>query len=255
MNPRGEARQIVTVIRTLMKRRGLLYKDLAEVLDVSLPTVKRLMTDCDMSLDRLLRVCDWLELTVHQLFAMVSETAGTTGRFTEEQEKFFAENPEFLAYFWVLHAGRKKPGEIEKTFSLTKYSTHRYLQALEEIGLIERMSEERIKIKLTASAIVWDDRGTLGRMYTRHFLNEMTKRAIKQLDEPADLFLDTGGRWLTDKNITELKVDFADFVKKYRVFSDLNKASGDKETHHYVSYLFIADKWVDPLFSTVTEVS
>jgi DNA-binding MarR family transcriptional regulator len=251
---RGETRQILTVLKTLMKRRGLLYKDLAPALGVSLPTVKRMMTDGDLSLDRLLRICDWLAISLHELMALVSKAAGATQSFSIEQEEFFAVHPHHLAYFFALRSG-KTPADLERAYGLSRRSTRRYLRDLEGIGLVERQADDRARVRLGAGTIVWEDRGPLGRTYARHYVAAMAKRVEERLEGPSDLYVATGTRWLTDRNLADLRADFETLVAKYRVASDLNRHAGSRDGQRHVSYLFVADEWDDPFFQDVRELA
>ena len=53
-----DGQKIREAIKKLMKKSGYQYLNLAQALQVSLPTVKRIMTRDDISLERLLSICD-----------------------------------------------------------------------------------------------------------------------------------------------------------------------------------------------------
>lgn len=133
-------------VKVLMKKRGRTYANLAEHLDLSLPTVKRVLGPEEMSLGRLLQICDWLDVSLSDLETLANlEVKRAVGEFTPEQEKFLSENPGFLAYFAHLH-GSETPEKIARDYSLTARSTELYLLRLERIGLIRRDSKGRVRL-------------------------------------------------------------------------------------------------------------
>lgn len=61
-----QAERLFAVLKTLLKRKGLRYRDIAAHLDLSLPTVKKFMADCDVDLGRLLAICALIDTSLAQ---------------------------------------------------------------------------------------------------------------------------------------------------------------------------------------------
>lgn len=133
-------------VKSLMKRRGRTYAELAERLGVSLPTVKRILGPEDLSVGRLLEICEWLDVTLSDLETLAGlEAKRRAGDFTAAQEEFLAKNPNYLTYFAVLHSG-DSPEKIARDHGLTAKSTELYLLRLEKLELLHRDSKGRVRL-------------------------------------------------------------------------------------------------------------
>jgi transcriptional regulator with XRE-family HTH domain len=155
---------IKKVIRTVMKNRGLTYEDLAVHLDVSHSTIKRALTSEELSLGRLLAICEWLQMSLSELDVMVKDFAAQTRtQFTEEQELFLATHPNCLRYLVLLLNG-KTPGEIEAMYKLDARSTDLYLRKLEQNDLI-RVSAKNAVVPVHPHMPRWHLGGPLFREY------------------------------------------------------------------------------------------
>lgn len=250
----GSSVAILNAVKEIMRRRKLRYHHLAEALRISLPSAKRLMTSADVPLSRLLSICDWLGLSLQDLLGFIESKAAQGFRFSSEQEQFFAKRPAYLAYFFQLASKRKKPSQIAREFGITKHSTERYLQELERLGLAERLPNGEVRVTVEQATFLWDDHGILGQVYSRHFISEMSDRALAQLEKPQRLYLATGGKMLTKEQIAQFRRDVEDVLHKYRIISSVNKATGIPALEEW-SYVVIADVWSDPFFDQVIELA
>ncbi len=135
-------------IKQALKTRNISYQDLAKSLDVSLNTVKRMLNQTDIPLQRLLTLCDICGLELSELFARAEQHKTAHHYFTDRQDQAFAKAPHLLRYFYELFYQNKSPAEIEQEFQLSSVSTYRYLRALENIELIELLPNNRVKFKV-----------------------------------------------------------------------------------------------------------
>ena len=244
---------VLDAVKEIMRRRKLRYHHLAKALGISLPTAKRLMTSDDVPLSRLLSICDWLGLSLQDLLGFMESKVAQGFQFSSEQEEFFAQEPMFLAYFFQLASKHKSPEEIEVEFKINRRSTKRYLQNLERLGLIEQIQAGKVKVKVEQVTFLWNDHGTLGQVYSRHFIDAMATRALAQLQKPQRLYLATGGKTLTKDQIGQFRADIEDVLHKYRIISAINKATGVSDLDEW-SYIVIGDVWSDPFFDQIFEL-
>lgn len=114
-----EAARLKAVLRALMKRQHKTLQELAEHLELSLATVKRIFADEDLDLTRLLAVCEWLGVTLGELSALADKDRGDSAvTYTEEQELFLAADPRYLTFLILLSNG-KSTEEIAGSYGLT----------------------------------------------------------------------------------------------------------------------------------------
>lgn len=132
--------QLKEALKQQLKTKGLTYQDLAEHLEVSEVTVKRMMSKEEIPLSRFLAICDWLEVSLTELEKIANYTTmNQTQRFTKEQEAFLSKNPNYFAFLFQLYA-HDTPEVIQKKFSLTQKSLNLYLIRLEKLDLIKKVA-------------------------------------------------------------------------------------------------------------------
>ena len=135
--------QVKQAIKFLLRKEGKSYEDLSEVLDVSLSTVKRMLTTESLSLERLAKICEWLDTDFAELQMIIETTGGTrTPTYSEEQDVFLAADLRYYNYLSKIIAGLS-PETIAAKYGLNEKSTEKYLRDLEKHGLI-RVDEKGI---------------------------------------------------------------------------------------------------------------
>lgn len=202
-------------VKVLMKKRGRTYADLAEHLELSLPTVKRILGPEEMSLGRLLQICEWLDLSLADLETMANlEAKKEVGEFTPEQEKFLTDNPGFLAYFAHLHSS-ETPEKIAKDYSLTAKSTELYLLRLERIGLLRRDSKGRVRLAHRAFPNFSKD-GPLVRSQYRQLIERFGDFFVRRLSKTLAGVEKPGPTWMTMFSGRISRKTANDWEAKYR---------------------------------------
>ncbi len=141
-----EGKRIRTAIRALMKRNGFQYKDLAKVLKVSVPTVKRIMTRDDLTLERLISISEWLGISIVELIALSEEHQSGSNQFSTAQETYLAQSPKAFLVFHQLLTGRSI-SQVRDRYRLKPVEARKVLKDLEKIGLIEVWPNDRVRLR------------------------------------------------------------------------------------------------------------
>ncbi len=139
-----KSQKIKTVIKELLKKKSITYEDLAEQLECSVPTIKRILGPEELTLNRLLQLCEIVDIDLAELEAMIGAGEVREVHFTPEQETFLAKNRSFFAYLMQLFSGGT-PKQIAEKFGLTQRSTDKYLIGLEKQGLIRVTGKQKVK--------------------------------------------------------------------------------------------------------------
>ena len=211
MEPRKQTQHILIALKGLMKKKGYKYRDLAEGIGASLPTVKRMFIGEDLSLQRLTSICDFLGFSLHEFIELTKVSDSEQFHFTVEQENFFATNPPYLAFLYVLQRGDLSVEEIQKKYSLSQKSIQKYFRQLEKLGLIRVSPENRVRV-LVRGVISWDDRGILGKTFSTRMIRQLAERGIST--DSKHLFMILNGWSLTGENYDEMKKDFTELPAK-----------------------------------------
>lgn len=189
--------KVKKALKQVMKTRKLTFKDLADTLDCSLPTAKRVLNQEELSLSRLARIMDWLDISFKELEKLMETVDNDNIPFNDKQDAFLAANPKYFSYLIQLRSG-ETPESIAKKFALTKPSTDKYLIKLEQLELIRVTGTGKVKIPVPTPT-AFAPQGKLARCYfnriidngATYFKTYIEREIYKNPNQP-DEFKDEG---------------------------------------------------------------
>lgn len=246
------AQALKDALRRLMKLKGRSYQDLADHLDVSLATVKRILTKEELTLGRLVVICEWLGLSLADLDAAADTAPGEDREYTEEQELFLAADPRYLVYLYHLWDGLS-PDEIAKRFKLKKASTDRYIIRLEKLGLVRTTGKGRA-VPAHRKQPNWRPKGPLVRTHYDHlttrFMDFFARRVREVMDRPEAIPKGTmrssmNSGTMSHATYLAMAKDLREVVKRYEDASMLeSKIYPEAEIGTYA--LMLCNTWLEP---------
>lgn len=135
----------LNAVRKGLKMQSLSYAQVAEVMGVSEATIKRILHDDSIRFDRLLTLCNLAKLSMAELMAQAEEKPASHSYFTDAQDAAFANYPQLLAFFSLLAFEKQSPDDIAHTYDLSPSECYLYLRALENIGLIKLLKDDKVQ--------------------------------------------------------------------------------------------------------------
>lgn len=205
--------QIKSVIKELLKKKKLTYEDVAEELECSVPTVKRILGPEELSLPRLLKLCELVNIDLADLDTLTKLNKASTEKFSPEQENFLAQNPHFLAYFMKLF--EMTPEEIAQKYQLSERSNQKYLIGLEKQNLIHVTG--KLKVKPTFRELPGFGDGPLAKKHAENFINNANRFFLKVISNmlfSADKNKDSAPGGFSIKALRATKASYTAFVKE-----------------------------------------
>lgn len=166
------SQKIKNIFKDLLKKKGITYQEVAQQLNCSLPTVNRILGSEEITLTRVLELCELLDLPFSDLAAMTKEETHTEERFTEKQESFLAKNGHIFSYFIKL-LNNETPKQIAEDYGLSQRSTDKYLIALENEGLIKVTGKNKIRPAFESMPEL--GKGPLGKKYFEKIINTCSR--------------------------------------------------------------------------------
>jgi DNA-binding Xre family transcriptional regulator len=160
----GEAARILASIKRVMKARAITYKNLAERIDLSEVSIKRIFSHSTLSLARLEQICRALDISIREISGLSADpSADTVESLSLEQESELAADPTLLACYYLVANGRSG-FELSKELGVEEIQVRRWLVKLHSLGLVELLAKNRARAR-TGSAIVWRQDGPIRRLY------------------------------------------------------------------------------------------
>lgn len=160
----SETTKLINGLKTELKSRGLTYKDLAERLNLSEPSVKRLFAEESFTLERFAKACEVVGTSIHSILKTLDgRDDGALSHLSIQQEEFLASDPVYFGVFHRLLQGYDMD-YVQRRMKLSGTQITRVLVALDKIGVIELRPGNAIKFK-TPRLIRWDNDGPLMKTY------------------------------------------------------------------------------------------
>ncbi len=139
--------QLVATIKLRLKAAGLTYRDVARALELSEPSVKRLLSDGRLTLERLSQFCDLLDLSMAELLLEAEATAPRLHQLTREQEAKLVSNDRLLLVA-VCALNHWTIDEMTAVYRLTKAESIRHLLMLDRMGIASLNPGNRIRLRV-----------------------------------------------------------------------------------------------------------
>ena len=140
----SEAPALLRALKSLLKARGLHYRDVAEQLGVSEPTVKRYLTGHNLTIDILEDIARLVDASLSDLLAISGEET-VQAALSPETERLLAGDPFLAGVFYLLVRGLT-PATVQRDFNLTDAEINGYLTSLDRLGLIRLFPFNRIRV-------------------------------------------------------------------------------------------------------------
>jgi DNA-binding Xre family transcriptional regulator len=230
------ANTIVQSVRSVLRQRRMTYRQLADAIGVSEPTVKRDLSRGDFSLSRLDRICEVLDLSLSDLAQMPATGPGLLTRLSEQQERALVRDPRLLVVTYLV-VNDWKWSEITSTFQLDDNGLISVLLQLDDLGIVDYRPPRRIR-KLTARNFAWRKDGPVHDF----FLNRVAPEFLRSdFDAPTDELRFIGGL-LTETSLMQMKASVDRLAQEFEDYARRD-ARLALETRHGSSMLIAMRKW------------
>ncbi|MGE0172551.1 MAG: helix-turn-helix domain-containing protein [Oligoflexales bacterium] len=248
--PSTESVRVKNALKQLLKKKGYQYQDLAKLWGLSESSVKRLLTYDDLSLERIVQACSWLEVSFHDLVQISDKVRSAPVELSHDQEGFLAKYPHYMHYFWLLSSGFS-PKDIQTRAKISKKSGDKYLDTLQEMGLVDLQNNGKVKV-LVKGGISWRLRGPLLQGYLDSiielFVNHLKDQVetVKSRNETRDFTFLITQHYLTRQNYLEMLSDLRAVIRKFGERAALDHLTHETRDLECATVLLGVDRF-DPL--------
>ncbi|MES2072697.1 MAG: helix-turn-helix transcriptional regulator [Pseudomonadota bacterium] len=158
---------VLQVLRTELRRAGITYKVLAERIDMSESSVKRMFGQKDMSLSRLAQICKSAGIAMEDVLRQAADVTPHSDTLTLAQERSLMADPKLLLVA-ICCLGHWTMEQIVETYTLSEPECILSLLELDRLGLIELKPMNRYRLKVS-NAFHWRPEGPV-QQYFREFV-------------------------------------------------------------------------------------
>lgn len=243
---RLEIVQLQETLKELMSARKHRLTNLADHLGISIATAKRLLNGDDLSMERVLEICDWLDVSFHEVVEIAKRRRAEYHYCSEEQEEYLASHQPQFAFLRALHRG-DSPESIQKKFGLSASDIDAYTADLEAQQFLRLLPDGKIQL-IVKDGMDWRPNGALWRAYYHRWTLEVYDHMQTMPTDAPDLIVDISQRKFTASSIQALRKEMDDLSRKYASISRLERQVYPPEKLHYYTLSILGDQWTAPLF-------
>jgi transcriptional regulator with XRE-family HTH domain len=176
-----ETTRLIATLKHRFKAAGLTYREVAQALDLSEASVKRLLGNGRMTVERLAQVCDLLGLTMAELLHEAESSTPRLHTLTPEQESRLVSDEKFLLVT-VCALNHWSVDDVIATYRLSAAECIKYLLALDRMGLIKLKPGNRIQ-PLVARDFDWLPGGPIRQYFSQRGLPDFMDSRFDTPDE------------------------------------------------------------------------
>lgn len=180
----SEVTQLLNALKRQLKLQGKTYRDVAEALDLSEASVKRLFASESFALDRLVQACNLLGFTVAELAQEAARAEEQLRMLTEAQEQELVSDPKLLLVA-VCALNHWSMQDIVTVYQVSEAECIQRLARLDRLRLIALMPGNRIRLTV-ARDFDWIAGGPIRQYFRRDGMDDFLASRFEQGVESLD---------------------------------------------------------------------
>lgn len=173
---------LLGVVKKNLKARNLTYQDVANALELSEPSIKRMFSDGNISLTRLDQVCTLMDMDIADVVKALESEIRQTTEISIEHEEALCADPKLLVCAFLVTNGWKF-NEILSHYNYTPHELVQHLATLDKLKIIELMPRNRIKLLISAR-FTWNKNGPIQRFFEKYLVNDFLN---DKFDQPLEM--------------------------------------------------------------------
>lgn len=151
--------KVVNFLKQQLKAKDITYIKVAEALDLSEASVKRLFAQRNFTLERLQSIASLINFSLEQLFIEAYRFQPKIEQLTHDQEKELVKQPELLVTTYLV-LNHWSFSDILKHYRFDEHQLIQYLAKLDRMKIIELQPMNKIRL-LTSRDFHWLEGGPI----------------------------------------------------------------------------------------------
>ncbi|MGE5469040.1 MAG: helix-turn-helix domain-containing protein [Ignavibacteria bacterium] len=193
--------RLIATLKRQLKAQGMTYRDLAEKLGISEPSVKRIFASRRLTVERLIEIAQTLGLTLAELAQEAAAGEGRLRQLDEAQERELVSDEKLLLVA-VCVLNHWTISDMTRTYALTQAQVVGRLAKLDRLRLIHLLPGNRIRLNV-ARDFDWLPGGPIRKYFLRQGMGDFLGAGFGSSDE----MLAFSHAMLTDAAIAKMQAE------------------------------------------------
>lgn len=177
----AQSLHLINTLKKALKGHGLTYADIANKINMSEASIKRMFSEKNFSLKRLEELCQCMDLEISDLLSLMKEDEQNISQLSEEQEKEIV-NDLTLLLVTVCVLNRWSLKDIKSHYKISETEGIQYLAKLDRLKIIELLPKNKIKL-LVASNFTWIENGPIQQFFQSRVEKEFFSTRFNKMNE------------------------------------------------------------------------
>ena len=206
-----EAKRLLATLKRLLKSRGYTYRKIASALSLSEPTVKRIFSNGNLSLERLTQLAALANLTIQELVNEAANDEPHIVHLSLQQEKELASNS-ILLLVAVCTLNHWSMADVVKTYQISETACLQHLLHLDRLRLIDLLPGNRIRLNVSRD-FDWLPEGPIRQLFRQQALGDFVDDGFHAANDSfvfLNGMLTPAAAMQFQAKLRKLKQDFAD---------------------------------------------
>jgi DNA-binding Xre family transcriptional regulator len=238
-----QQKRITQALKIILKSKDKKYIEVAQWLGLSESSVKRLFSKGTLTLPQMEALCQKLKLDFVDLVQTANATRPLPTALTLEQEQELVADIDLFRIFYLLFR-KWSARQIATAYNMDDVTITRSLLTLEELGLLELLPENRVKL-LVSSQLKWLPDGPIATLFRNDVTQDFLAECLETHPDHLLIFIPCE---LSEEGARRIKKTLLTFAADVQDVSEL-EAKVQKRQSKGHGVLLAMRPWVHPLFN------
>ena len=177
----AQTKALIQTLKSCLKAQGKTYVDVAQALELTEASVKRLFSQQSFSLSRLEAVCQMLDMQISDLVQKMNDSQHHLEQLSEEQERVIADDL-LLLLVTVCVLNKWTFKDIVESYRITESECIHKLAQLDKLKVIDLLPKNKIKL-LIAPNFSWHNNGPIQNFFQKNIGQEYFRSSFQREEE------------------------------------------------------------------------
>jgi transcriptional regulator with XRE-family HTH domain len=165
-----QTKLLISTLKKELKKQGKTYRDVAHALELSEASIKRLFSEQSMSLERLDKICQLIDLEFIELVKQMEHNINLISQLTLSQEQELVGDIKLLLMAHFLINGVSFT-EVIQDYCISETQGIQLLAKLDRMKIIELLPGNRVKMMISTN-FQWIENGPIQGFYRKEIQPE-----------------------------------------------------------------------------------